>query len=344
MHFERVSSNSSYVEPVTKTEKLIYEIWSDILGIKKIGIKDNFFDLGGHSLLALGLFSRIEKDFGVKIPISTIFINPTIEHLANLLNKSEVKKEWISLAPIRTKGNKRPFYIVPPAASTTVNIADVINSLGADQPIYGLEPLGLENDLKPHNNIEEMAAFYISEIKTLQPEGPYMIGGACFGVLVAYEMASQLMKKGDEVSILILIDYDPGRKNHSRFYYISRFFKYLKDGILLKQINHEVKTRGKNILHKLRIVKNRTINVLNAHNKAYFNYKIPEYEGKVVLFQSSMYNHNSDILRRWKELIKGELDNYHYSEAHHEELFNGGDLTKRMGNEIQKYLDRFNSI
>ena len=98
---------------------------------------------------------------------------------------------------------------------------DLARHLGADQPFYALQAQGLDGRRPPHDRIEEMAAHYIEEIRSLQPEGPYFIGGHCIGGLIAFEMAQQLHRKGERVGLLALFDsYAPrrGRARSSLFY------------------------------------------------------------------------------------------------------------------------------
>jgi thioesterase domain-containing protein len=78
--------------------------------------------------------------------------------------------------------------------------------LGSDQPFYGLQARGLDGEQMPHTQIEDMAAYYIEALQTVQPQGPYFLGGHSFGSNVAFEMALQLLHQGQEVALLALMD------------------------------------------------------------------------------------------------------------------------------------------
>ncbi|NJR75191.1 MAG: hypothetical protein HC773_19260 [Scytonema sp. CRU_2_7] len=78
--------------------------------------------------------------------------------------------------------------------------------LGIDQPFYGLQSLGLYGESQPYTRIEDMAAYYIEELRVVQPQGPYLLGGWSMGGIVAFEMATQLQKQGDKVALLALLD------------------------------------------------------------------------------------------------------------------------------------------
>jgi len=163
-----------------------------------VGIHDNFFDLGGHSLLAVHLLAHIEKAFGRHLPLATLFQGPTVEQLAEQLYQEERPMSWSWLVPIQPKGSKPPFFCMHGGSG-------VAHYLGPDQPYYGLQPHGLDGRRVP-TTIEDMAIDYIKEIRTVQPEGPYFLGGYSYGGLVAFEMAQQLRHQGQEVALLVLFD------------------------------------------------------------------------------------------------------------------------------------------
>ncbi|OAD20369.1 thioesterase, partial [Candidatus Thiomargarita nelsonii] len=163
---------------------------------------------GGHSLLAVRLFAQIEKIFGRNIPLTVLFQAPTIEQLTKIIRQKGWSAPWSSLVPIQADGSKPPFFCVPAAASTALSFEKLARHLGTDQPVYGLQPLGFEEGQVPHNRVEDMAAYYLKEIRALQPEGPYYLGGMCFGAFVVFEMAQQLLAQGCTVALLAL--FDPG--------------------------------------------------------------------------------------------------------------------------------------
>ena len=116
------------------------------------------------------------------------------------------RESWTSLVPLRAQGARTPLFLVPPGASTVLSFGSLVQSMDPDQPIYGLEPLGMDGRHPPQSRVEDMAAHYISEIMTVQPTGPYLLGGRCFGGLVAFEMAQQLRVRGQHVALLAILD------------------------------------------------------------------------------------------------------------------------------------------
>ena len=199
-------SGNGSVAPRDNLELEMAGIWGQVLGVRSIGVRDNFFDLGGYSLLAVRLFAQIEKRFDKKLPLATLFRAPTIEQLAKLLRQDGWSPSWSSLVAIQPYGSKPPFFCVHAHGGNVLNFNDLARRLGLDQPFYGLQAQGLDGGESKHTSIEEMAADYIEEIRAVQPQGPYFLGGYCFGGKVAFEMAHQLRAQGKEVSLLAMID------------------------------------------------------------------------------------------------------------------------------------------
>ena len=195
-------AEAGYVGGRDEIERKLIKIWEELLGVKPIGVKDNFFDLGGHSLLATRLIARIEKSLG-NVSLSNLFQSPTIESLARELRQRKKAKEDSALVLLRNGGSRPPLFLH--GASFELS-----RYLGEDQPCYGIRPHGQDGRKAPAT-VEEMAADYLKQIRGVQPQGPYLIGGFSFGGLVAYEMAQQLRQSGQEVALLVLIDPTPPR-------------------------------------------------------------------------------------------------------------------------------------
>jgi acyl-coenzyme A synthetase/AMP-(fatty) acid ligase/thioesterase domain-containing protein/acyl carrier protein len=207
---KRSNRTTPFVAPKTPVEKKLSRIWTEVLSIDEVGIRDNFFDLGGNSLLTVRVFAEIEKELGKRLPLATIFQTPTIEQLATALIQEESAESqfaiWStypsSVVPFRAKGSKPPLF--------WFNWGPwdfrLPRYLGSDQPVYGLQHQSQDGHRALYTSIEEMAAYYIQEIRNVQSKGPYVIGGLCIGGVVAFEMAQQLQMQGQEVALLVLLD------------------------------------------------------------------------------------------------------------------------------------------
>jgi amino acid adenylation domain-containing protein len=194
-----------FVEPRNQLELQLVQIWSKILKVDKVGVQDNFFDLGGHSLLAPYLMAEIKQQFGKDIPIVTLFQHPTIDQLAPVVQTDADYAISPCLVPIQPNGSKPPFFCLPGAGGRPFYFYHLGHYLGADQPLYSFQN-HLDGELTPVNGIEDMARNYIRAMQTIQPQGPYFLGGHSYGGNVAFEMAQQLVQQGHVVALLVVID------------------------------------------------------------------------------------------------------------------------------------------
>ncbi len=202
----RSEPGRAFVAPRNALELQLTSLWEEVLGVRPIGVTDNFFELGGHSLAAVRLFALIEKRLGKKVPLATVFQGATVEHLAKILNQHAKAPPHSSLVAIQPGGNRRPFFLIHPAGGHVFPYVHLAHHLGSDQPSYGLQARGLEEGQERHSRIEDMAAYYIEAIRTVQPAGPYLLGGWSMGGFVALEMAQQLRAHGEMVALLALLD------------------------------------------------------------------------------------------------------------------------------------------
>jgi amino acid adenylation domain-containing protein len=202
----RPELEKAFVAPRDDLELQLAHIWEEVLGVRPVGVRDNFFELGGHSLLAVRLFALIEKRLGKKLPLTAVFQGATVEHLAGVLRQQATHGPQSSLVPIQPDGSKRPLFLVHPAGGHVFPYIHLAQFLGPDQPCYGLQARGLEDGQDPHTRIEDMAAWYIQALQTVQPTGPYFLGGWSMGGVVAFEMAQQLHAQGQRVALLALFD------------------------------------------------------------------------------------------------------------------------------------------
>jgi len=194
------------IAPRNELELQLVRIWEALLGVEPIGVTDNFFTLGGHSLLALRLMAQIQQQLRQELPLATLFAAPTIEHLATLLQRDEPLGARSPLVALQSSGSRRPFFCVHPAGGEVLCYYNLARQLGMDQPFYGLRAPGLDGEQPPYTTITALAAHYITVLRELQPEGPYLLGGWSFGGGVAFEMAQQLHIQGQEVALLALFD------------------------------------------------------------------------------------------------------------------------------------------
>ncbi len=202
----RPELEKAFVAPRDDLEVQLAHLWEEVLNVRPIGLRDNFFELGGHSLAAVRLFALIENRLGKRLPLAAVFQGATVEHLAIIFRQQAKSATHTSLVAIQPGGSKRPLFLIHPAGGHVFPYVHLARCLGLDQPCYGLQARGLEKEQDPHTRIEEMATYYIDALQTVQPAGPYLLGGWSMGGVVAFEMAHQLHVQGQRVAFLALLD------------------------------------------------------------------------------------------------------------------------------------------
>lgn len=223
----RSKNTTTIVDGLSMVIMTLTDIWKRVLGYSDIDRKQNFFNLGGDSLLATELVSQINSSFKVNLQLRDILLFPELEKMAEVIQEKDnspvkVEDEFPILFPVQTKGSLTPLFLVAGAHENRYYndetressyeedflryFSSLISFLGNNQPIYGFRPKGIFWGEKHHKNVYDMAATYIKELKKVQPVGPYIIGGECVGGSVAIEIAQQLVKSGDVVKHLILMD------------------------------------------------------------------------------------------------------------------------------------------
>ncbi len=225
----------AYLEPQTDLEKKIAGIWCEVLKNKRIGIDENFFEIGGHSMLAVTLMVKVEKEIGIRLPLASLFDHGTIQEMAKLLEKESDSIKWSSLVPIRSKGKKRPLYLVHGAGLNLLLYTTIVSHLDPEQPVFGLQAKGLDGVDEPIDTIEGIAAYYNSEIMAVDDSGSYALAGFSMGGQLAYEMARQLVEAGKTVSFLGVFDTVSDNASDMHIPIVKRY--YLRMDRLIRQIS-----------------------------------------------------------------------------------------------------------
>jgi thioesterase domain-containing protein/acyl carrier protein len=187
-------------------EKTLISIWERVLNIKDLEPDTDFFDSGGDSLTALTMVSMVEQETGKRLPISSLFENPTIEQFARLLKDIKSTPNWSCLVNIKKSGTKPAMYIVHGSGLNILVFNPLAKYINAQQPLYGIQALGLNGEKNPHNTIEGIAKHYKDEILRNDPVGPYLLAGYSSGGILAYEMAKGFLEIGKDVKMLAILD------------------------------------------------------------------------------------------------------------------------------------------
>ncbi|MBF0381711.1 MAG: amino acid adenylation domain-containing protein [Magnetococcales bacterium] len=212
--WDTLPRETSSVPPHTPTEKNLAKILQEILNLQEIGVHDDFFELGGDSLAVVQLLASIEKKFEIKLSLTVLERGANISkiaqkldslllHTQNATSSSQLPSCLLSI----TEGElDQPIFFIPPAATTSVGFLQLARRLSPDFTTFGLQYPGMEDGDPPLDSVEKIADRFLADILRAQPEGEYVLGGRCFGGLVAYEIAHKLLKSGRPVKALLLMD------------------------------------------------------------------------------------------------------------------------------------------
>jgi len=201
-----LATATSFVAPRNDYELRLTQIWETLLGISPIGVQDNFFDIGGDSLQIVSLMTQIEREFGKTLPLSTVLTEPTIEQLAAVLKQSKQSDIHQSIVVLRKGGSKPPIFFIHDGEGETLLYRNLALCLQADHPIYGVQPYSRAGFPMLHTRLEEVVAYYLDQIRNVQPHGPYLLTGLCIGGYIAFEIARKLQNLGEKVAMVALID------------------------------------------------------------------------------------------------------------------------------------------
>ncbi len=341
----RPKLEEAFLAPRDACELQLTKIWEEVLGIKPVGVRDNFFELGGHSLMAGHLFTEIQKVLGKDLAPTALLQAPTIDQLASLLRQLPCS----SLVAIQPAGSRLPLFCMHAGAGTILLYYDLARHLGPDQPVYGLQAQGLYGKLPPHDRVEQMAAHYINEIRTVQPEGPYFLAGFCFGAVLAFEMAQQLHRQGNKVALLASFDgpspaydYAAGRgrpltnaeslrsrisyhwanlrrlESREKVAYVAKKMKTRWESVN-RRIQYEIgtyyKKRGRPLADRLRL----TYFLMN-NSRAESMYVPQVYPGRMILFETQGLFDDPQL--GWGGLVAGGLEIHQIpgEHRHHRDL------------------------
>ncbi len=347
--------------PRSDVERWLCEQWQRLLGQSAVGIDDDFFDLGGHSLLAVRMFAEINQRYAVDLPLASLIERPTIAGLAPLLRPhaplaeaddararfSKSKQTTADLSrPNDTNTGWRPLVLLKPGqgdpalflfhavGGNVLNYLPLLGALPARQPVYGLQSVGLDGLAEPLATLADMAELYLREIRSVQPQGPYLLGGGSMGGILAHEIARRLIAQGQQVALLAMLDtYGPDMiaaaganpwRPH-RWWSLYRGLvpeqrAAIRDRVALRlfrlPLAHAARwfgPRGRALSQTLRIHR-----VEQANMRALHNFRAGPYPGKVILFRTRRTDPRQDPSLGWNawagavEIIElpGRHDNF----------------------------------
>jgi aspartate racemase len=329
----------AFLAPRDSVEQVLAQLWAKILKVNRVGLNDNFFELGGHSLLAVRIIVEIENIYGRRLPLATLLQAPTVGALAEVLRKENWKPSWSSLVPLQPGGSKPPLFLIHSHGGNVLEYYPLANHLDKDQPVYGLQARGLDGNIPKNESLEQIATAYLKEIRSLQSEGPYFLGGFCFGGLVALEAAQQLQDAGQKVALVVMIQtthpgapvFMPGSGSAERWWHrTAKRIDLERDNLLQRGLGYfgDRLRRTRDIMQaRTQIAFDKRMSNGNGskrrasmayilellgmeHDRAFMSYVPRPYDGDVLLFRASkqLPGMLADRSLGWKEVIKGHLE------------------------------------
>jgi amino acid adenylation domain-containing protein len=349
------------VAPQTALEAHLLAIWEKVLTYHPIGITDNFFsELGGNSLQAVQIFSEIDQILGKRLPLATLFEAPTIERLAQKMSQEPRPENWKPLVAIQLSGARPPFFGIHGADGNVLFYRRFSEFLGREQPFYALQSQGLDGNPITRTTVETIAAYYLEQIRNVQPHGPYRLGGYSFGGVVSYEIARQLRAVGEEVALLVLFDTsNPANRPRARSWMeVARYRipRLLSTGITPARVfyyfGHRIRGKfGAQLFRWNERFRSLTthedndraklldLQIQMAHGRASLAYRPRPYPGKITLFRALDhcidYEPQPDL--GWGTVVQGGVEIYDVP-GDHTTLFSDDNVVQILARKVKECI------
>ncbi len=306
----------------TSTEARVRAIWESVLGVAPLRPDDNFFDVGGTSLAALRVNQLVRERLGVELPLSTVIHAQTTSAMAAVID-GPIDQRVRSLVLLRPGTGDRPLFFAHSLTGDALEMRGLALRLQVDRPVYGLQARGLDPRERPHTRVEEMAETCIETMRSVQPSGPYAIGGYSFGGLLAFETARRLTARGEQVEWLAIVDAAVSHKclppRSRRAFEIARPFRVLRAGLaaprarLPRYIRHAAwRLGGRKLIAppapRWGNLPPRQRHLEELGWEAMEAYRPPPYAGSAMLFKTAEGRpHLCDPALVWRRVIEGGL-------------------------------------
>jgi amino acid adenylation domain-containing protein len=329
-----VAPKSAYSDAHLKES--LRKIWQNIIGSKIVLDNDNFFEIGGNSLMAVQIYSKIGSEFKVSPPLSFLieaenFISffQGIKALLGKKDDNDVKQSnssvptiFKTLVAIKNEGTGAPLFCFHGVGGNILNYTSLIAAT-EKRPLMAFQSLGLDGRTLPIHSIEEMANEYIKEMLIVQPHGPYLLAGGSMGGMIAFEVAVQLINRGEKIEKLIMFDtFGPNLNLKS----------YCKDGQnkknFFKRICNGITYRSKVTINSLQVNVMRALGLIiplsallfhieSQNYKAIWKYRPKHYKGDLYLLRSKHSDGwYSDPVMGWKGIIDGAIRTFEIEGVH----------------------------
>jgi amino acid adenylation domain-containing protein len=348
--------SAGYVAPRNQVEQVMAEIWTEVLGVKKVGVFDHFFELGGHSLSATRLIGRLKSALQIDVPLRSIFIEPTIAGMSKHILYDDYTQRyyhvgeicrWNRLVPAQPNGSRTPFFMVAgfmDADDTLRVLWRLIPHLGPDQPIYGFQPRWLDGHSERYSGVEEVALEFLTDLRNVQPQGPYLLGGDCAGGVVAMVMAQELLRQGEEVRFLGM--FDTHRPTALRSFALDLYNGWRRGKEILNVIGRIIRANPLSKLQLIRDLGRRKLKAAQAkkgaesaldriyrlrmdYMRTMYRHRLKKYPGRLALIVNEK-QYKFDKSMGWKGAALGGLEILSTPGDHWTRYLHGEEMANRL--------------
>ncbi|MBT2163177.1 non-ribosomal peptide synthetase [Zobellia barbeyronii] len=350
--------NTKIELPSSELEKKMAAIWKEVLDLPSIGIHENFFDIGGDSILSIQVISKAKAENLVVSP-NQLFEHQTISELTRYLEaqnkhntKAFDKTEFKHLVPIRSSGTKPPLFCLHSGGTHFFYYNQFANHLNPDRPVYALQASDHEDELVLHKSVHEMAIDFITEIKKVQPQGPYHFIAYCYNTAIGMEVTRLLGKTNDRANLIIadtMADYlslfAPSQTNVRTSALLNRLkadpiktvHRFVRSKFILP-LKEKYKTLTSSGSEKLI----RTLH--NNHIKLYreYDWKPIANDIQILLTEKSATDFNTKVIASWRKMTNKEVVIVSV-EGSHDKLFEDTTIVKKTASSIDACMKEFES-
>jgi amino acid adenylation domain-containing protein len=305
--------------PENPVEEALCFLFADVLGVPQVGAEDSFFELGGNSLVGMQLIARVRDVLDLEISIRQLFSTPTVAGIAAALTGRADRvdgDDFAGLLPLRAEGSKAPLFCLHPGQGLSWPYAPLTRYLPDDYPLYGVQARGFGGEDLPQS-IEEMVADYFTQIRAVQPSGPYHLLGWSFGGLAAHALATHIQQAGEEVALLALLDGYPYRAGPESADGAAGPVRIIDDGVEVQPDGNEPPASRKSQAEELLP----GIGRINANNGRLMREFTPSvFRGDLLLFVAALGRPDFSPAARagegWHPYVDGTVETHEMQATH----------------------------
>ncbi|HEX4704906.1 MAG TPA: amino acid adenylation domain-containing protein [Pseudonocardiaceae bacterium] len=205
-------------QPETAVQRILCDVFADVLGISGVGMDIDFFAAGGNSIRSLQVVDRAARA-GVLVDVADLFVHRTPAGLATVAEVGGQRvgvdvDPFATVLPIRPTGDLPPLFCVHSGLGLSLPYLGLGEHVDPRRPIYGIQSPHIDTGAPIAGDLADLAVEYVRLVREIQPSGPYHLLGWSFGGLLAHDMAALLAAMGERVDYVAAIDSFPDTATH----------------------------------------------------------------------------------------------------------------------------------